>query len=44
MIKNIVEFFRNLPTKKCTDCGNAIEEQADCYGNKCDQCLGMNDL
>lgn len=44
MVKSIVEFFRNLPVKKCTDCGKTIEEQADCYGNKCDHCLGMHDL
>ena len=44
MVKSIVEFFRNLPAKKCTDCGNKIEEQADCYGNTCDHCLGMHDL
>ena len=44
MVKSIVEFFKNLPTKKCTECGNKIEEQADCYGNTCDHCLGLHDL
>ena len=44
MVKSIVEFFKNLPAKKCTDCGKTIEEQADCYGNTCDQCLGLHDL
>ena len=44
MIKNILEFFRNLPNKNCVECGKEIEEQADCYGNKCDHCMGMHDL
>ena len=35
MVKSIVEFFRNLPAKICTECGEKIEEQADCYNNKC---------
>ncbi len=33
-----LEFFRNLPPKECTKCGNKIEEQHECYGNTCDQC------
>lgn len=44
MVKSIVEFFKNLPVKKCTECGNKIEEQADCYGNTCNHCLGLHDL
>ena len=44
MVKNIIEFFRNLPAKKCTKCGNEIEEQADCYGNTCNHCLDLHDL
>ncbi|MBP2004109.1 MULTISPECIES: protein YhfH [Halobacillus] len=35
---NVIEFFRNLPKKQCTKCGHAIQEQADCYGNVCDEC------
>ncbi|WP_226576803.1 protein YhfH [Halobacillus litoralis] len=35
---NIVEFFRNLPKKHCSNCGNVIQEKADCYGNICDDC------
>ncbi|TGB05273.1 protein YhfH [Halobacillus salinus] len=35
---SIVEFFRNLPKKHCSNCGNVIQEQADCYGNLCDDC------
>ncbi|WP_069202997.1 protein YhfH [Bacillus testis] len=38
MIQSSVEFFKNLPPKKCTECGKAIEEQHECYGNTCDQC------
>lgn len=44
MVRSIVEFFRNLPAKFCTECGAKIEEQADCYSNKCDHCLGIHDL
>ena len=39
MIENVVEFFRNLPAKVCTDCGKAMSEQHECYGSKCDSCL-----
>ncbi|MFC7746271.1 protein YhfH [Lentibacillus kimchii] len=35
---NVVEFFRNLPHKKCHNCGQIISEKADCYGNLCDNC------
>ncbi|WP_181349214.1 protein YhfH [Thalassobacillus sp. CUG 92003] len=35
---SIVEFFRNLPKKQCAKCGKTIQEQADCYGNTCDDC------
>jgi len=38
MIENVIEFFKNLPAKVCTSCGNEIEEQHECYGNKCDAC------
>lgn len=37
-MKNVVEFFRSLPKKKCHDCGNDMLELADCYGNLCDEC------
>ncbi|WP_081447413.1 protein YhfH [Bacillus coahuilensis] len=38
MLPNIVEFFKNLPSKKCETCGENIEEQHECYGNHCDNC------
>lgn len=39
MLGKITEFFRNLPKKKCVECGKEIEEQHECYGNKCNDCL-----
>ncbi|MGJ7919441.1 protein YhfH [Neobacillus sp. LXY-4] len=41
MLENALEFFRNLPPKNCTDCGNPIEEQHECYGNQCEKCLSV---
>lgn len=35
---NVIEFFKNLPKKKCHNCGKDIIEKADCYGNLCDEC------
>ncbi|WP_084040689.1 protein YhfH [Gracilibacillus boraciitolerans] len=35
---NILEFYRNIPRKKCKKCGNEIVEKADCYQNICDHC------
>ncbi|MCH1626838.1 protein YhfH [Ferdinandcohnia quinoae] len=39
MLVNSTEFFKNLPPKKCAECGNNIDEQHECYGNKCDNCM-----
>ena len=39
MVRNVMEFFRNLPPKKCSECGENIEEQHECYGIVCDKCL-----
>ncbi|MBD8067623.1 protein YhfH [Bacillus sp. PS06] len=39
MLIKSTEFFKNLPAKKCTDCGKEIAEQHECYGNTCDKCL-----
>ncbi|MBA4535690.1 YhfH family protein [Bacillus aquiflavi] len=41
MIQSSLEFFKNLLPKKCVNCGEDIEEQHECYGNKCDKCLGV---
>lgn len=41
MLENALEFFRNLPPKTCTECGDVIEEQHECYGNKCEKCLSV---
>jgi len=38
MMMNILEFFRNLPNKNCSKCGESFEAQADCYGNICEKC------
>lgn len=38
MLESIVEFFKNLPAKVCISCGQEIEEQHECYANKCDSC------
>ncbi|MFT4414816.1 protein YhfH [Fredinandcohnia humi] len=38
MLVKSTEFFKNLPPKKCAECGNNIDEQHECYGNKCDNC------
>lgn len=38
MLENIVEFFKNLPAKQCEQCGKEIDEQHECYSNKCDAC------
>jgi hypothetical protein len=42
MIQSSVEFFKNLPAKQCSHCGGKIEEQHECYGNKCDNCLDLS--
>lgn len=39
MVRNVLEFFRNLPPKQCVECGENIEEQHECYGTVCDKCL-----
>ncbi|MCM3602307.1 YhfH family protein [Robertmurraya korlensis] len=44
MFESIVEFFRNLPPKECVQCGNKIEEQHECYGNKCEHCMNVTNI
>lgn len=41
MLMKSTEFFKNLPTKKCHECGKDINEQHECYGNKCSECLSI---
>ncbi len=38
MLENVVEFFKNLPAKQCTECGEKMEEQSECYSNTCEKC------
>ncbi len=38
MLENVIEFFKNLPAKKCVSCDQEIVEQHECYSNKCDAC------
>nr|MDH3162959.1 protein YhfH [Bacillus licheniformis] len=44
MLAKITEFFRNLPSKKCSVCGHDIDEQDECYGNTCSKCLNVKDI
>lgn len=38
-----VEFFKSLPPKQCTECGDHIVEQAESYLMECDRCLSKRD-
>ncbi|KIL50142.1 hypothetical protein KP77_15170 [Jeotgalibacillus alimentarius] len=40
MLENVMEFFRNLPPKKCASCGEQMEEQAEAYTTVCSKCAG----
>lgn len=33
------DFFNNLSPKRCTDCGEIIEEQHESYLQQCEKCL-----
>ncbi|MCM3595360.1 MULTISPECIES: protein YhfH [Bacillaceae] len=44
MLVKMTEFFKNLPAKKCLECGDKIEEQHECYGNTCDKCMKINHI
>ncbi|WP_248931029.1 protein YhfH [Paenibacillus hamazuiensis] len=35
------EFYKTLPVRSCTQCGEVLEEMADCYSCVCDKCRGM---
>lgn len=34
----VIEFFKALPKKKCQKCNKDFKQNADCYGNICDEC------
>ncbi|WP_408008773.1 protein YhfH [Pseudalkalibacillus sp. A8] len=38
-MENPVQFFKNLPKKKCPECGQTIKEQAESYFMECEHCL-----
>ncbi|MGM7703239.1 protein YhfH [Pseudalkalibacillus sp. Hm43] len=43
MLENPVTFFRNLPKKKCPECGEQIQEQAESYFMECERCLAKKE-
>jgi len=38
----ISEFYRKLPPKLCTTCGNPIEEQHESYLHQCERCMNLD--
>jgi ArsR family metal-binding transcriptional regulator len=38
-----VEFFRNIPKKVCSECGEQMEEQAESYLFECERCLAKKE-
>ena len=43
MLQSPVEYFKSLPKKECSECGQIIEEQAESYLMECDYCLSKRD-
>ncbi|PWA08395.1 YhfH family protein [Pueribacillus theae] len=39
MTRSPLEFFRNMPKKRCTECGKEMEEMHESYMNECEHCL-----
>lgn len=39
MIQKSTEFYRNLPPKTCSECGNRLSEQHESYLSVCHNCL-----
>ncbi len=39
---SVVEFFKSLPVKKCTCCGQEVKEMHDCYTHQCEKCESEN--
>ena len=37
--KKSVEFFKSIPAKHCSQCGEHVFEQAESYLMECDRCL-----
>lgn len=35
---SVVEFFRNLPPKQCSCCGQEVKEMHESYVLKCETC------
>ncbi len=44
MITSIVEFLKTYQQSNAKKCGEPIEEQAECYGNVCQHCIGLKDI
>ncbi|PRO64439.1 protein YhfH [Alkalicoccus urumqiensis] len=38
MMMSSVEFFRSLPPKQCTKCGNVLNEMHESYVQQCEEC------
>jgi formylmethanofuran dehydrogenase subunit E len=34
-----IEFYRNIPAKQCSQCGEEMVEMHECYFNECEHCL-----
>ena len=43
MLQSPVEYFRNVPKKECSECGQVIEEQAESYLMGFYYCLSKRD-
>lgn len=42
MLIKMSDFYKELPCKKCESCNKEVEEQHECYINKCKECLKVN--
>ncbi|WP_078553229.1 protein YhfH [Bacillus alkalicellulosilyticus] len=38
MLIPVTEFFKNLPVKLCSECGEVMEEMHECYLPQCEKC------